>query len=273
MVMKPQMKKSALFRILSRMPKGALLHVHHNAMAPLEHIINCAIHTPGMYIYAISPLSTPEALSDLSVAVNFAYKPSQKPSYDMRRNIWQEAYTPGDLIPLDFASSTFPSPSGTPEHGFIQFVITRFRATADECLVHGLGIDWIWNRFQVGIRVFNTMIHNEPVFRLYLRSVFEELVADNIDWVEIRAIFRTQFLMEGRNEVTEGGEELDMASVFWDEKESFVKEMREKGIGNGFDVRIIWTGLRMWRYTDIMAGRSSRLCGIPFLLREVLCED
>lgn len=58
---KEKMEKTKLWNIVKRMPKGALLHTHMDALVDLEWIFNALLETPGMHIYCEQSLHNPES--------------------------------------------------------------------------------------------------------------------------------------------------------------------------------------------------------------------
>lgn len=56
------METTRLWQIIRKMPKGALLHAHMDAMVDFDFLFEVLLKTPGMHMYCASALSTPEAL-------------------------------------------------------------------------------------------------------------------------------------------------------------------------------------------------------------------
>lgn len=63
-------KKSKLYQIADRVPKGALLHLHFNAELYPERLLKEARNMPNMYIRSIMPLLTEEDLELTEVVFN-----------------------------------------------------------------------------------------------------------------------------------------------------------------------------------------------------------
>jgi adenosine deaminase CECR1 len=59
---KDRMEKSKLWQIVRKMPKGALLHCHLEAMCDLDWLIEEAFQTEGICIAADVPLASSESL-------------------------------------------------------------------------------------------------------------------------------------------------------------------------------------------------------------------
>lgn len=73
------MEKTKLWKIIRKMPKGALLHAHMDAMVDFDYLYDVLLKTPGMHIHAATPLSDAPALEGSSFGFRF-YK-TEKGSY------------------------------------------------------------------------------------------------------------------------------------------------------------------------------------------------
>ncbi|KAL9094654.1 MAG: hypothetical protein Q9165_002923 [Trypethelium subeluteriae] len=85
---KERMEKTKLWKIVERMPKGALLHCHYEATVDTDWFIEQAMETPGLHIESAAPL-VPENLS--STVFAFSYANSVKES---AISIWSDSYIP-----------------------------------------------------------------------------------------------------------------------------------------------------------------------------------
>ncbi|KAF7872127.1 hypothetical protein EAF04_003052 [Stromatinia cepivora] len=350
--LKQPIERTALFEIIKKMPKGAILRAHHAACVSLDFIIDKMIETPGMYISATRPLDTYWAKREKKIKIKFVYNNSQvrerytspvvfHTQFFLRAeclvknctfiqlgvlenqaarfeiysiyvhyafnfslplvSCWLllrlRSTTTDSLIRMQprmtrSAIKRFGTLTTNPSHSF-QFLLlhrlteltlsmtppyirneypqakTAFVAwlknrVMDQRTPHSdVGISHAWRKFQTGIRLINTMIHNEPVFRPFLRKFFEGLYEDNVKWIEIRMIFK----LEGTDTVSG---ELEMARVIFEEREKFANIMKKKG-EDWWGLRVIWTGLRQWedevtkddmencmrvkkRYPDLISG-------------------
>lgn len=59
---KERMEKTKLWQIIRKMPKGALLHAHMDAMVDFDYLYDVLLKTPGMHIQSPKPLATAAAL-------------------------------------------------------------------------------------------------------------------------------------------------------------------------------------------------------------------
>ena len=73
---KERMESTILWQIIRKMPKGALLHAHMDAMVDFDFLFDVLLSTPGMHIHCLSGISTPEALE--VAPVKFRFSKSEK---------------------------------------------------------------------------------------------------------------------------------------------------------------------------------------------------
>lgn len=73
---KERMETTQLWKIIRKMPKGALLHAHMDAMVDLDFLFSVLLATPGMHIHCHHRLSTAEELE--VAAVKFRFFKSEK---------------------------------------------------------------------------------------------------------------------------------------------------------------------------------------------------
>ncbi len=59
---KERMETTKLWKIMRKMPKGALLHAHMDAMVDFDYLFDVLLETKGMHIHCMSPLSNPTEL-------------------------------------------------------------------------------------------------------------------------------------------------------------------------------------------------------------------
>jgi adenosine deaminase CECR1 len=57
---KSTMEKTKLWKIVKKMPKGALLHTHMDALVDLDWLINALLTTPGMHVHCEQSLHNPK---------------------------------------------------------------------------------------------------------------------------------------------------------------------------------------------------------------------
>ena len=68
---KQRMEGTRLWQIVRKMPKGALLHAHMDAMVDFDYLFQVLLETEGMHIHCLYPLSTPIALEGAPIKFGF----------------------------------------------------------------------------------------------------------------------------------------------------------------------------------------------------------
>ena len=215
---KERMEKTKLWRIVRRMPKGALLHAHLDAMVDVDWLLEKALTTEGMHLRASEPLCTPSALETASVTFLFS-----KSSPHSDQPIWSPQYQPSTLIPLTAAADSFPS-GGRSE--FLTWLKGRCSITPQESLSHHQGPNAVWRKFQSIFPILGSIIFYEPIYRAAIQKVLADLLEDGIRWVEFRLAFHFEYRREGQ-EVPEVGY-VECLEVFAEEVKKFKEIKRGK---------------------------------------------
>lgn len=78
---KEQMQTTTLWKIIRKMPKGALLHAHMDAMVDFDFLLNLLLHTPGIHIHCDRSLDTSEALETAPFKFRYRKTDSSKESF------------------------------------------------------------------------------------------------------------------------------------------------------------------------------------------------
>jgi adenosine deaminase CECR1 len=68
---KERMEKTKLWQIMRKMPKGALLHAHLDAMVDFDFLFGILFKTPGIHIHCLHSLSTPQELEVAPIKFRF----------------------------------------------------------------------------------------------------------------------------------------------------------------------------------------------------------
>ena len=170
---KPHMEKTKLWQIVSKMPKGALLHAHMDAMVDYEYLFEVLFTTPGMHIYSSKPILTP---ADLEVApVKFRFVKTDHGMFHRlhiggdvlikivnEKSIWSKEYVPQTPILLTAAAEAFPNGG---KAGFLAWLSDRCTITNKESIEHHHGVDAVWRKFSSVFTILGTFIMYEPIFK------------------------------------------------------------------------------------------------------------
>ncbi|OAA42089.1 adenosine deaminase family protein [Metarhizium rileyi] len=230
MLAKDRMESTKLWKIVSKMPKGCLLHSHMDAMVSFDYILDVLLRTPGMHMSSDRPLRGRDALENASMDFRYRSKESTDGSP------WEDSYTPETFILLTKAADEFPD-GGRP--GFLRWLKSRCTLSTTDSHEQHHGIDAIWRKFAKCFVVVATIIHYEPIFRAFLRRLMTQLKSDGVNWVELRFTWPLNYCRERREEP-----ESDYSHVFtvMDEEVAGFKASPE---GKGFwGLTTIWTTLR-----------------------------
>lgn len=76
---KEKMEQTKLWQIIRKMPKGALLHAHMDAMVDFDYLFDVLLAEPGMHIHCNTPLPTPTARE--GAPIKFRFYKSEKGMY------------------------------------------------------------------------------------------------------------------------------------------------------------------------------------------------
>ncbi|KAI8952556.1 hypothetical protein F4801DRAFT_540441 [Xylaria longipes] len=235
---KPLIPSTKLWTIVSRMPKGSLLHVHSSAILQFETIFNILLDTSGIVITASQDVSTVLSAENATLAFSHVNDFTADPKV-ANISIESPYYVPGTKVPVTYAADSFSG--GRP--AFINFLMSKVAITRDEVLRHDLGVDEIWRKFQACFDPAGSAMTYEPVIRKTYQSVFNAWVDDGITWVELRSGGSSAKL------VPEGKDTPNPDLDFWihvllDELHKFQETKKGKEL---WGVRIIWAD---WRGSD-----------------------
>lgn len=227
------MERTKSWRIVKRMPKGALLHAHHDAMIDVDWLIEEALATEGMAMLAEKALCDPIAREEGGVVFRYA-----KRSLANASSIWSEGYQTSNPVSMKEAAASFPD--GATE-GFKTWLRSRCTITPEESIKHHHGLDAVWTKFRSCFPLLNSLEYYEPILRVSMQRLLRQLVDDGLRWVDFRWTFAVGFRLEGCEEVSEDSD--DLVRVFSEELKKF--KATEEG-RNFWGYRFIWTSLRSW---------------------------
>lgn len=239
MLAKEKATSTKLFEIVRKMPKGALLHCHLEAMIDPEWLLNEALTTDGIHIAASQSLHGEEARADSPIVFRYTRKLSRP---DL--SLWSESYKADEWIPLASAADSFPE-GGRP--GFVRWLRGRCSISVEESLEYHKGVDVIWEKFMSCFVILKTLLYYEPLYRKFLAKFFNQLMEDQIRYVDVRAAFLFEYRQEGSEEAEE--DYVEVIRVFGDEVDKFQASEAGKGF---WGARMIWTTIRSLSKRDIV---------------------
>ncbi|KAI0437044.1 hypothetical protein F4803DRAFT_540275 [Xylaria telfairii] len=246
---KPLIPSTKLWGIVSRMPKGSLLHVHSSAILQFETIFNILLETPGIVITSSQDVSTELSAENATIAFSHVTDLAADPK---AANISIESpyYVPGTKVPITLAADSFPG--GRP--AFISFLLSKVAVTREDVLRHDLGVDEIWRKFQSCFDPAGSALTYEPVIRKTYQSVFNAWVDDGITWVELRSGGSAKLVPEGEDTANP---DLDFwIHVLLDELQKFQATEKGKQL---WGLRIIWADFRGLDRSRLMSNMGKAI--------------
>ena len=229
---KERIEKTKTWEILRRMPKGALLHCHIDAMIDVDWLVDQALTTKGMSMLADQPLCTVKARDEASVRFRYASSVSNEV-----KSIWTVGYEAQALIPVTAVADDFPEGG---REGFKTWLESRMTITLVESMGHHHGVDDVWQKFTSCFRLIGSILFYEPIFRAALQRMLSQLVEDGIRWVDFRCAFVFEFRLSESESPTSNYK--DFFRIFGDELAKFKATDLGKSFWGG---RFIWTTLRI----------------------------
>ncbi len=239
---KERIERSKLWKIVRRMPKGALLHAHMDALVEVDWLFDQLLSTPGMHMTSPEALHTETALE--GAPISFRYL---KSTGSTEHSIWSAQYESSAPVPVTAAADSFPNGGRS---GFLEWLRGRCTITRRESLEHHLGPNAIWQKFSSTFAILGSIIFYEPIFRAFVHRMCRQLLDDGIFWADLRAAFVFQYYREGADNPEPDYKEV--IRVLGEEIDNF----KSSAEGERFwGARMIWTTLRAFNTDDITESR------------------
>ncbi|KAF4507946.1 hypothetical protein G6O67_004390 [Ophiocordyceps sinensis] len=227
---KQRMESTKLWQIVRRMPKGALLHAHMDAMVDFDFLLDELLKMPGMHMSSDRALDSHQARQNASLSFRF------RANHVTQGSVWQPAYRPGSFILLTQAADSFPDRG---RRGFLEWLKSRCVLSEADCHEQHHGIDAIWTKFAKCFSTVATIIHYEPMFRSFLRRLMHLLMADGVAWAELRFTWTLDYCRDGQEEPEK--DYSHMLGVLDEE----IARFKASPDGQGFwGLTTIWTTIR-----------------------------
>ncbi|EJF66293.1 Metallo-dependent hydrolase [Dichomitus squalens] len=187
--------KTRLFNIISKMPKGGLLHAHLDATVNARMLLRLAFKYPAYHVRTNVRLTRETISTTLP-----EFRPLKESQWTTLTSLTDDAYTPGSWVPLASARETFDPSLGGPD-GFDDWVIAALTINPTEAYHTHNTTDKIWQKFQSTFFVTRGFSRYFPLWIEYLREFFLSSVDDGISYVEPRVPFWFKHMIDA------GGEE------------------------------------------------------------------
>ncbi|KAG8695154.1 hypothetical protein FRC09_009362 [Ceratobasidium sp. 395] len=174
--------RTELFKIIRKMPKGALLHAHLDGMCDASYLLQLALEYPRIHIRTASglngssPFPTPNLLALPDTLVQQNTNNALLTSSDYIPNTW---------VSVQRARDGFPSELGGKD-GFDQWIVNSLRINAEEAYIQYNTTTTIWAKFDQTFSVALGLTRYQPIFKRYTEQLLLSQVEDGISHVELR---------------------------------------------------------------------------------------
>lgn len=227
------MEQTKSWKILKKMPKGALLHAHVDATMDVDWLIDRALSTNGMAMSADMGLCDHELRTKAEIL--FRYRKSFAATAG---SIWSKGYQVSHFVSLKEAAETYPEGG---REGFKIWLRSRCTITPEESIKHHQGVDEVWQKFRSCFRCLNSLEFYEPIVRPAIQRLLHQLVEDGIRWIDFRSMVAVEYFLEGSEEPAKDATEF---LLMWSEE---IEKFKATDAGREFwGCRFIWSSLRLW---------------------------
>ncbi|KAG2147217.1 Metallo-dependent hydrolase [Suillus cothurnatus] len=226
-------------KIVSKMPKGGLLHLHQNASVEARTLLDLALGHPAIHICVPSPL---DAASLEAVLPKIQPIPvEQYPAADAI-GITDLLYT-GGWVPIKKARELFDPALGGPA-GFDKWVLSAFVINpSDAFKTYNTPIK-IWLKFGSTFAVTDPIIRFVPIQKEYLRMCIRSSIDDGISYIEIRTSFFNKYILA--EDAKTKLEIRELLLIIQEVTNEMKAEMKAKGREDDFaGLKIIYNTLRI----------------------------
>ncbi|GAM87455.1 hypothetical protein ANO11243_054800 [Dothideomycetidae sp. 11243] len=236
-----RMEKTKLWNIVKKMPKGALLHCHFEAMVDIDWILDEVFAYGGIHMQAPAALDSEQTLH--KGAFKMAWR---KSSASSDTSIWSSSYVADEFVPIEVAADSFPNGG---RQGFRNWIKSRATITHEESLLHHEGPNEIWRKFMSCFAVTNCLLCYDSIWKKAIKRVLKILCEDGVQYVDFRAVFRAPFFKDG-SETAEADNFRKLAAT-----EEAIDEFMDSEDGKTFwGARVIWTDIRHFDSKLIVEG-------------------
>ncbi len=215
---KEHIESTRLYALFQQMPKGGMLHLHASAAVDFHWLVEKAISTPDCYVYWEED--------------------------NQRFTKGQLHFYPADEVPQGFFSTR---EMARQQPGFQDELYDLITLELEE--VEKDTFD-VWDEFQIIFQRIGGFYTYRPVFEEYNRRIFEDLLADGIQHVEIRAAIRGLYDLQH-----------DAASDYYNGDSTIqifqhiIEDIRQEH--PQFSLKLIYTSLRFFSEEAIMQELES----------------
>lgn len=224
-------QKTKTWQIIRKMPKGAILHCHADAMVDMDWLVSEMLNTDGMGMTSDQALTSEEARTVANISFRF-----QKNLAGQGASIWSDEYINGRTVSAKAAAESYPNGGIT---GFQAWLLSRLTINPSAAMNSHHGLNDIWRQFVGCFAITESILFYEPIFRASLRHLLPQLANDGISWVEFRLAFGFKYYKEASETPSDG------YGDFFDAFDEELEKFRANQDGRAFwGCRFIWTAVR-----------------------------
>ncbi|KIK37710.1 hypothetical protein CY34DRAFT_444611 [Suillus luteus UH-Slu-Lm8-n1] len=233
------MKTDLYSKIVSKMPKGGLLHVHQNASVEARTVLDLALGHPAIHICVSGPLNA--ASLETVLPKIYPIPVEEYPAADAI-GITDPLYT-GGWVPIKKARELFDPALGGPA-GFDKWVLSTFVINPTDAFKTYNTPMKIWLKFGSTFSVTDPIIRFVPIQKEYLRMFIRSSIDDGISYIEIRTSFFKKYILA--EDAKTKLESREILLIFREVTNEMKAEMKAKGREDDFaGLKIIYNTLRI----------------------------
>jgi len=229
--------QTKLFKLLSKMPKGALLHAHLDATVNASFLLQLALQQPAIHVRASKFIDERSISSTLP-----EFRALSRDQFSDSASLTEVSYPSNEWVSIRKARESFDAELGGP-HGFDKWVIGALTINPNEAYNIHNTVAKIWKKFSNTFITSDGLIRFTPIWAEYIREFFITSIDDGISYVEARInfLFKYMFGEDGRENVPHR-EWLRMFEKIMNEVKD---DMKTQGREDEFvGARIIYTTIR-----------------------------
>ncbi|KAG2359760.1 Metallo-dependent hydrolase [Suillus spraguei] len=233
------LKTDLYSKIVSKMPKGALLHVHQNASLEARTLLDLALGHPAIHIRVPGPLDAASLQHTLPIIQPIPVE--QYPAADVI-GITDSLYT-GGWVPIKKARELFDPALGGPA-GFDKWVLGAFMINPSDAYQTYNTPMKIWLKFGSTFGVTDPIVRFVPMQKEYLRLFLRSSIDDGISYIEVRTSFFKKYILA--EDAKTKLEIRELLLIFQEVTNEIKAEMKAKGREDDFaGLKIIYNTLRI----------------------------
>ncbi|KAG8933533.1 hypothetical protein FRC02_011644 [Tulasnella sp. 418] len=244
---KSTIESTKLFKYMKKLPKGALLHAHMDAMCDARFLYNEALKHPQIHIRCSGRISGAASLR--SILPEFMAFPVPFTTGTIAVSISDPKYEDNAWIPLAQARKEFSQELGGTE-SFDRWIIKSMTIDPEEAYKEYNNSKKVWKKFQSTFLVASNLVRYEPVLKAYFRELLLSSIEDGISYIEARVMF---FDRQGVRE--NGNQDLDhreWCQIFSACIEQVKQDMKKQGREDEFvGAKVIYCTLRSIDFSEL----------------------